>query len=259
MSILKRELKINFKYILIWTIVILVISFLTISFYPLIKNDITEFKNIMKNFPSQVQTIFNLKIMKLDNILGYYISFPIRFITLCTMIYSMLMGINILSKEKRLKTTDFIYSKPISRVKLLNIKLLSTFILITVSNTILFFMIYFILLGFSNSINLYTYFLINLSIYLISILYLTLGLIISFIIKNVKNNITISLAIVIGLNSLAIFMDEKIRFCLPLRYFDMNYILDNKKYELKYLLLCIALTIVFYISSIIIHKNKDVL
>lgn len=259
MSILKRELKINFNYILIWTLVILGLSLLTISFYPLIKNDITEFKDIMKNFPTQVQTVFNLKIMKIDNILGYYISFPIRFITLCTMIYSMLMGVNMLSKEKRLKTLDFIYSKPITRIKLLNIKLLSAFILITISHIILFFMIYFILLGFNNNINLYTYFLINFSIYLISILYLILGLIISFIIRNVKNNITISLAIVIGLNSLAVFMDEKVRFFLPLRYFDMNYIIDNNKYELKYLILCIALTILFYISSVIIHKNKDIL
>ena len=259
MSILKRELKINFKYILIWTLVILGISLLTISFYSFIKNDITEFKDIMKNFPSQVQSVFNLKIMKIDNILGYYISFPIRFITLCTMIYSMLMGINILSKEKRLKTLDFIYSKPISRIKLLNIKLLSALILITISNIILFFLIYFILIGFNSNINLYTYFLINFSLYLISLLYLTLGLIISFIIKNVKNNITISLAIVIGLNSLAIFMDDKLRFCLPLKYFDLNYIIYNNKYELEYLILCITLTIIFYISSIIIHKNKDIL
>lgn len=259
MNILKRELKINFKYILIWTCVIFAIALMTISFYPIIKNDIIEFQNIMKNFPSQVQAVFNLKMLKINNILGYYISFPIRFITLCTMLYSIILGTNILSKEKRLKTLDFIYSKPVTRFKLLNIKILSAFILVTLSNILLFFMTYFVLICFDNNINLYTYFLINFSIYLLSILYLTLGLIISFIIKNVKNNITISLAIVIGLNSLAVFMDEKVRFCLPSRYFDMNYIFDNQKYELKYLILCISLIIIFYITSNIIHKNKDIL
>ncbi|HOZ54099.1 MAG TPA: ABC transporter permease subunit [Bacilli bacterium] len=259
MNILRRELKVNFKYTLIWTCVILSIALLTISFYPLIKNDIAEFQDIMKNFPTQVQAIFNLEMLKINNILGYYISFPIRFITLCMMIYSMILGINIISKEKRLKTLDFIYSKPITRFKLFNIKIVSALLLTTISNIILFFLIYFILIGFDNNVNMYTYSLINFSIYLISILYISLGLIISFVIKNVKNNITISLAIVIGLNSLAVFMDEKVRFCLPLRYFDMNYIYDNKKYELKYLILCISLTICFYIISNIIHKNKDIL
>ena len=172
----------------------------------------------------------------------------------------MNLGTSIVSKEVREKTADFLLTKPVTRTTVLTNKLLAALISIILTNivyigaaTLLAFQV--ATEDFSVSI----FILLSLTVFLVQLLFLAIGIIISVIVSRIKSVLTVSLATVFAFYFLGMFSaDEAKRYLSPFKYFDTAYIMENASYEASFLITGAALMILAIGASYFIYAKKDI-
>jgi ABC-2 type transport system permease protein len=259
MNVYLYELKANRKFITTWLIVILSIGLVMLSFYPTIFKDMDAFIKMMENYPKNIRDAFGMNLNTMGSLLGYYSSFPLTFITICAAMEATILGVSILSKEIRDKTADFLFTKPLSRMKIITSKLLASISLLALSNLILIFGAYLLLLMFSKtSFSFSVFLLLTSAVFIIQLVFFAIGILVSVLLPKVKAPISISMAIVFGFYALGVIVDEKMRLINPFKYFDSVYIIENTSYELKYLLATFVVIVSSTVLTYIIYKKKDI-
>ena len=259
MNIYLHELKANRKFVFTWLVIILGFAGLMTFMYISISQDIEVFKKILSNYPENLRKAFGINIDLFGSALGYYSSFVLTIMLLCSSIEAIILGISILSKEIREKTADFLYTKPVSRNQIITSKILASFTLLIASNMIFIICLFFALTSISNvSLDLGKFILISLIPLFIQSIFFSLGIFISAVMPKIKAVLPISMGITFGFYVLSSFADEKLRILMPFKYFDTNYILNNSKYELNYSILTFLVIIIPIVLTYIIYKKKDI-
>jgi ABC-2 type transport system permease protein len=259
MNVFKYELKTNFRSALIWSIVIMLLITVTLSFYPLLKEDMSMIVNMLKNYPEGLQKAFGMDIEIIDTIIGFYASLPLAFLLICGTLEAMLLGVTVTSKEIKDKTADFLFTKPITRATILFSKIGAILTLLMGFGIIIFIYIFIMLNVFSSkAFDIKLFLLLAGVVLMLQIFFLSLGALIGIISKKIKSPIGISMAVVFSLYAFNSFIEDKMRFLVPYKYFDKKYIFENNNYELGYLLLMFILIIIFTAVSYRVYLKKDI-
>lgn len=117
---LRREFKINLRSLLIWTFILVIIYSLVFLLYPhiMVENS-KSIEELLSIFPKDVLKAFNMDIADISTALGWFKTEGNIFLLLIYGLYASILGSNILLKEENDKTIEFLYSKPVSRNKIL--------------------------------------------------------------------------------------------------------------------------------------------
>lgn len=255
MNIIKFEFKNNLKFILAWTLAIIVVTGVFISFYPLVSNDIDSFAEIMKNYPAAIQKMFGFNPDLLTDILGYYSSFAFTFVLLFSAICASILGFSILSKDLINKSAEFLYAKPIKRSMIVIYKALSGLLLIMFLNMFVL-LINYSMLSMIGSFDMLSYLLVTLVIFFIQVSFYSISLFISHFMK-VKSSIATGLGVTFMFYIGGVALSNDFRAVIPFKYFNMLDIINNKTYDLFYVLLVFMLFLVSVITGILVYNKKD--
>lgn len=263
MNMFLYELKSLRKSALIWTCVLIALAALYLSIYPSIVNDAADFKKLLSGYPAPVRAMLGINLDYITSILGFY-SMIFSFITLSGAIQAMNLGASILSKESRERTADFLLVKPVSRSAIVSAKLLASFTTILATNIVFFAGSAII----ANSVktadfSFKLFFMINLTLFFIQLIFLALGVVISLFFNKLKSVLPISLGVVFGLYLIGALLatgkgDDAARFISPFKYFDITYIIKNASYEASYLITGAVIVLVSVVASYIIYNKKDI-
>ena len=121
MNIIRREFKANFKSFLIWSGALFVIFFAaSTEFEAYYNND--EIVEAMATFEALFQAL-GVEISNMTTPKGFLALVSV-YIYLPLSIYAGLLGSNIISKEEKDKTAEFLFTMPVSRTKVLVSKFL---------------------------------------------------------------------------------------------------------------------------------------
>lgn len=121
-SLFKRELKSNLKALIIWTVSCC--ALVLVSFWEYgATADVASLEQLFLGFPDIVNVLFGVSSLGMKDILGYFalIMYYVYFVGIS---YAFVMGNNIMQKEVDDKTSEFLFTKPISRTKILIAKIL---------------------------------------------------------------------------------------------------------------------------------------
>ncbi|MGB8451114.1 MAG: ABC transporter permease subunit [Anaerocolumna sp.] len=263
MNMYLHELKSLYKSAIIWTCVLIALAALFLSVYPGMADDAVDFKKILGSYPAAVRAMLGIDLDYITSLLGFY-SMIFSFITLCGAIQAMNLGISALSKESRERTADFLLVKPVSRASIVSAKLLAAFTTI-VATDIVFTAVSTILVNSvkSDDFSVKLFFLVNLTLFFIQLIFVALGVVISVFFKKLKSILPISLGVVFGFYMIGALIatgdnDKAARFISPFKYFNIPYIIQNAGYETEYLITGGIIVIVAIIASYIIYINKDI-
>ncbi len=262
MNIFGHELKANRKSTIIWSISLILIIVLFMSFYSSFAKDAEQFINLLQNYPESIRKAFGINLDNFFSILGFY-SYPLSFITLCGAIQAMNLGTSIVSKEVREKTADFLLTKPVTRTQVLTAKLLAA-----VTSIMITFIVYFVAASITalqvktEAFSFNTFFLLSLTLLLIQLIFLAIGIIISVMVPKIKSVLTVSLATVFSFYFLGMFSattgDEVKRYLSPFKYFDNVYIMNHSSFEVPFLLTGAAIFILAIAASYVLYAKKDI-
>lgn len=262
MNIFLYELKAYRKSTIIWTASLAFICIFYLSVYPAFSSDAEEVKLLFSGFSPEVLAALGFNLDTFFSVLGFYSS-VFGYISLCGAIQGMNLGLSIISKESRNKTADFLLSKPVTRTKVLTGKIAAVVTSIVFTNVAYLIISTLTALYVKNGdFSVKSFILISLTLLFIQLIFAAVGILIAVICKRIKSVISVSLAVVfltfiVGMLS-TIIEDEIIRYLIPFKYFDFNYIINNSSYESFYVVLSLAIIVASIGASYLIYVKKDI-
>ncbi len=262
MNILLHELKAYRKSTIIWTISLIMVAALFMSFFPSFTKDTEEFRKLLEGYPAALREALGINMDTFFSILGFY-CYGLSFVTLCGAIQAMNLGTSIISKEVREKTADFLLTKPVTRAAVLTNKLLAALVSIIITN--IFYIAAATLLAYqvaAEDFNVTIFILLSLTVLFTQLIFLALGIIVSVIVQRIKSVLTASLATVFAFYFLGIFSstsgDEAKRYLSPFKFFDTAYIMERSNYEASFLITGAGFIIFAIGISYFIYAKKDI-
>ena len=259
----KRELAVNFKSFLIWTMILIILFLVVFLLYPsIMSSDNIEMMNEMiKIFPEEVLKAFNMDISNIDTAFGWLKTEGFIFVLLITGIYSGILGSNILLKEENDKTIEYLNSLPVTRKKIvLNKVSVGIIYIILMILTLLIFN--FIGLKFIEEFNEKQFLLLSITPIFSSLVIFTLCLFLSTFTHKTKKTLGISLGIVFMSYFLQIIseMSDKTEFLKYISIFtlaDIRNVISNIEINPLMVILSLAISIVLLIFTIIHYEKKE--
>ncbi|NOZ51419.1 MAG: ABC transporter permease [Chloroflexi bacterium] len=261
MNIFLRELKANFKSLLIWggiVILFVVISFAKFSAYA----DNPEMLAILDTMPSAMLDAFNLQAFNLTTLSGFY-GVMFTYFALILSIAAAMWGSDIISKEERDKTVEFSLTLPVTRSKLVTGKTLAALanciglLLITWGATVANAQSYqpdsqfyhFLALGM-------------LALFIMQLMFLAIGIFLGCAMKQYKRagSVAVSLLLVTYFMSIISGMHEKLDFLKyfsPFKYFDAGELLHKGQMDTTYLLLSAVIIVVAMVGAYYTYARRD--
>lgn len=262
MNIYLQEFKSIRKSLIIWTCSIVALAALYLGIYPEVSQDMESFRKLFEAYPKEVLSMLGVDINLLTSFLGFY-SMIFTFVVICGAIQAMNLGLTVLSRESRERTADFLLVKPVTRSTIVTSKLLAAFTALLVTNIV--FCGGTTLFAHAFGVGNYDeklFFMINLTLFFIQIIFFALGVFISVFFNKLKSVLPISLGLVFGLYMIGALLvtdkEDAVRYVIPFKYYDTIHIIKNASYETTYLVLSAVIIAITVIASYIIYNRKDI-
>jgi ABC-2 type transport system permease protein len=262
-NVLRYELRAARLTTVIWIVAILAMTSLYLSIYPAFSKDADQLIKTLQHLPAAMHHIMGMGgDLRMFSFFGFFGNiFP--FITLIGGIQAAVLGLGLLSKEPASNTTDFLLSKPRSRVSIYLQKLLAGVFILLLTEIVVTAASYGLAKAFgSGDIDLTQYILFWGAFALIQFWLFALGLLVSQIARKLKSVAPFAIGISFGFFLLALFGlivgDDTVRWMTPFRFIDYKKIVTDSAYDLSHLLYGLGLIVVFGVISFIIYTRKDI-
>lgn len=261
MNILIQELKMEWKSLLIWCIALIGTLYLFMLIYPLLASQMADFQKVFESFPIEFQRAMGAENLNLGNILGFY-TFALTYILLAGAVHAMNLGVSVLSSEVRDKTGDFLFVKPVSRKRIISMKMLAVLIQIVIINAAFFIASWFILnMISSTSFDTKLFMLLTGTLFFIQIFFASFGFFISVFLRRIKTVLPISMGVVFLFYIIFLLnetlKDIKLGYISPFDYFSLSAISKNMSYNSVYLVLWTFLVFMFVYLTFHVFGKKD--
>ena len=122
MNIFIRELKANLKSLIIWCGFIVFFVYMGMAKFSAFASD-PDLLKVLDSLPQELLDVFQMNAFNLTTLSGY-LGVMFTYFALITAIFAVILGSDIISKEERDKTVEFVLTLPITRAKLITGKIL---------------------------------------------------------------------------------------------------------------------------------------
>lgn len=262
---IKRELKVNLKSFIIWTSILIIMFLAVFLVYPMMITDDTmnSLDEMMKVFPKDLLKAFNMDLASINTVYGWLKSEGFMFILIAIGVYSSIMGANILYKEEKDKTIEYLSFLPIKRSSILTNKIIVSAIYI-ISMVLILGIFNYIALSISCEFNHKEFLYLSLTPILIALPFFAINLFISTCIHKTKKTIGFSLGLVFVFYMINVIseLSDKVEF---MKYFsiytltDIRNVISNGYIRPIYFILSLTISVFFIISSYIKYNKKELI
>jgi ABC-2 type transport system permease protein len=258
-----HEFKALLKSVIAWSLAVAGLFAIYLSLFPSFAKDAALIEDAMTNFPEELLTAFGMNGLNLATVLGY-LSFVFLFVQLCLAIQAAGYGFSLVSVEERELTADFLLTKPVTRTRILTSKLLAALTALTITNLVAWVSCLGLLRIFAAD---YAYetrplLLILGSIVFFQLFFLAVGLVISLLVKRIRNVVPYAMGLAFGMYVLSVFSDmlgesvlEKIT---PFKHFNPSDIIRTDSYNFSLVWISIAVIILALSGSYYLYLRRDI-
>ena len=264
-SLLLKEFKRNSIAFSLWLLVICLLIFFTMSFYPTFMENQSQVAGMMSIIPKEIMEMRGFSNFgELFSVLGFYSANNIIYMMLLGSIYSIVLASNILLKEEYQKTAEFLFSKPISRAEIFITKFFVFFVNVIVLNFITALVgLISIKLFTVDEFSLRAYIILSCYTLLLNLLFGSIGLFISTIIRRSRPITTFSIALVmifyfIFTISKITESGEKLGYVSPFKYVRTDVLSDSYGIDLLHILYFLGISVLLIVLSFNFYRKKDI-
>ena len=263
MNIFFREMKANRKSLIIWCVCMILFILLCMVKYSGISQTGQSFNDLMAGMPQALIVIFGLSTFNLAEMSGYFGVLFLYFL-LIVAIHSSMLGANIISKEERDRTAEFLLSKPVSRNKIVTYKLLAAFVNILIFNIVTLVSSLLIVPGYNKGASITSFIvLLMIGMFFVQLMFLFIGSGLGALAKNPKGAASAATGVLLTTYLLSMLIDlndklTNLKYITPFKYFEANKILPSGKLEPVSIVLSIVIIAVFICITYTFYKKRDV-
>ncbi len=261
MNIIKRELRSHLKAMIVWSLAMAFLVFVwMIEYESFAGNPVID--DFMATMPQGLLAALGMKDLTLGSLNGFIGSIAL-YLYLLLGIQAVLLGSSIISKEERDKTAEYLFTLPISRRKVIVGKTISAIINVMILNMVTLSAMILSTMTYDKEENFYQFLvLMFVSLFIIQMIFLSIGLFVSSVNKRHKKsgNIAVGIVMITFLISSLIDMVDRVdflKYLTPFKYFDLSYILNEMSFEPIYILISILIMVVGIGGTFIFYPKRD--
>jgi ABC-2 type transport system permease protein len=262
-NIYRHEFLTRLKSVAIWSLSLTFLVIFYFSLFPVFADQAALMNEFLARYPQELRAAFGMDNMDLATVLGFY-SFIFMFVQLCLAIQASNYGFGLVSIEENELTADFLLSKPVSRAQVLTSKLLAALTSLTLTNLVVWVSSFAAISLFrgEREYESRTLLLLLLSIVIFQLFFLSVGLVISLLVKRVRSVTPYALGLGFGTYVLSafsgVFGDVKLELITPFKHLDAAYIVKHGAYNMPLVLLNVAVTLVALAMSYWLYTRRDI-
>ena len=247
---------------LIWSLSITALMYVFMSIYSGFATDQALISQMMDKFPKELLIAFGMLDMDWSTVLGFF-GLIFLFCQICLAIQAANYGFSLVSIEESELTADFLLAKPVARTKILTAKLLAAITALTITNLVVWGSSFssLALLGSGNAYPVKPLVMLLLSIVVFQLFFLSVGMVISLLVKRVRNVTPFSMALVFGLYILNAFGgmigEKNLEILSPFEQFDPNYIVNHAAYD-PLALISVTIILVSVVGSYVLYMRRNI-
>jgi ABC-2 type transport system permease protein len=261
MNIFFRELKANFKSLLIWVVIVVLFTVVGFSKFSAYYEN-PEMLAILKDIPKAALDAFNLTAFNLTTISGF---FGVMFIYFALMlsIAAAMWGSDIISKEERDKTVEFALTLPVTRSKLITAKTAVVVVDSIVLALVTWAFTLFISLKYQPD---HAFFIFlawgMLAIFIMQMIFMAIGIFLGCVMKQHKRAGSVAVSLLLGTYFISIISSlnkdlDFLKYFSPFRYFDPAPILRDSRIQLPFVGLSLAIIAVSLVGAYLTYEKRD--
>ena len=262
-NIFQNEFRMHWTSVITWSVAVAAVIFVYVSLFSSFAQNAELLNEMLANFPQALRTAFGMNGMDLSTVLGYF-GFVFVFVQICLAIQAANYGFSLVSVEEREWTADFLLAKPVGRGQILTSKLLAALTGVTITNIVVWVSSF----GFLNLFKgARTYeptplVLVLLSIIVFQLFFLSVGLVVSLLVKRIRSVTPYSMALGFGMYVLSVFSDmlgeSALEKLTPFKHFAPNYIIQHSAYDVPLVLISASVIVVALAGSYLLYTRRDI-
>ncbi len=263
MNIYKHEFKMILRSVITWSVAIAALIFVCVSLFSSFAQDAELLNEMMANFPEELLAAFGMNGVDLSTVLGYF-SFVFLFAQICLAIQAANYGFSLVSIEEREWTADFLLAKPVGRTKILTSKLLAALSGLTITNIVVWISSF----GFTQlfkgdkTYDPRTLILLLFSIVVFQLFFLTVGLVVSLLVKRIRSVTPYAMGLAFGMYVLSAFGgmlgESALERITPFKHFEPNYIIQHGAYDAPLVLISVSVIVISLVGSYVLYTRRDI-
>ncbi|MDF2606581.1 MAG: putative rane protein [Bacillales bacterium] len=262
MNIIIKELKSHRKSLIIWSIGVIFMISSGMGKYVGLSSSGQSMNDLMADMPKSMQVIMGTGSLDLSKASGYY-GILFLYLVLMGTIHSAMLGSNIIAKEERDKTSEFLFVKPISRTKIVMSKLAAALINIILFNFVTLVTSILLVQKYGKGEEVTRdIIMLMLGLFLLQVLFLSIGTAIAAAKKNSKTATSLSTGILLFTFILSIIIDlnekiENLKFLTPFKYFEPKNILYGGQLDSVYIVLSLVISFILISITFVSYNKRD--
>ncbi|GEM02930.1 ABC-2 type transport system permease protein [Halolactibacillus halophilus] len=261
MNIVKRELKANLKSVIIWGVAIaFLVTVWMIEYESFAGNPAID--ELIAAIPQEMLAVLGMQDFTLSSLNGFIGSISL-YLYLLLGIQAILLGSSLIAKEERDRTAEYLFTLPISRRRVIVGKTIAAIINLGLLNLVTLLAMILSTLSYDKGEDFYRFIgLTFVALFIIQMIFLSIGMLISSISKNHKKsgNISVSILMITFLISSLINTVDRLSFLkyiIPFKYFETSYLLNEMSLNPIYLVLSILIIVVGIGGTLTLYPKRD--
>jgi len=218
--------------------------------------------DIFAQMPKSMLAIFGIGNFDLSKASGYF-GMLFLYLLLMATIHAAMLGADIISKEERDKTVEFLLSKPISRNKIITSKLLAALTNIIIFNIITLVSSIIVVGKYSKGEAISSDIVILMcGMFILQLMFMLIGTAIAAACKNPKTASSISTAVLLitYILSMAIDMNSKfenLKYFTPFKYYEAENLMFGGGLQWSFVILSIFIIFTMLCITYVFYEKRD--
>jgi len=262
MNVFFRELKAYKWGLLFWSLGMFLLVLSGMAKFAAYSSSGQSATDIMAAFPKSVQVIFGISGFDLAKASGFF-GILFLYLTLMGTIHAVILGSDIIAKEERDRTSEFLYVKPISRSRVITSKMLAGLFDLVILNLVTFFSSIYFVNYYAKGENVYLDIrLLMIALFLLQVLFFFVGFAIAAWSRKPKTAASLSTSVLMltFIISFVVNLNDKLyflKYLTPFEYFDAKNLLADGKLDPLYVFITFLLIAILVWISYPNYKNRD--
>ena len=262
MNVFIVEMRAHRKGLIIWAFGILFMVVAGMGKYVALSASGQSMNDLFDQMPKSMQTMFGIGTFDLSKASGYY-GMLFLYLALMATIHAAMLGSDIVSKEERDKTAEFLLSKPISRNKIITSKILAAFVNILIFNIITLVSSIIVVGKYSKGEAVTGEILILMSgMFILQLIFMFIGTAIAAVSKKPKTATSISTAVLLITYILSMAIDlsgkiENLKYFTPFKYYEAKNLINGGGFQLSFVVLSIIIVSVTVSITYVFYNRRD--
>lgn len=262
MNIFLRELKAHRTGLIWWCVGMISLVASGMAKYGAYKAAGQSITMILSTIPKTVQVVFGMSGFDLTKASGFY-GVLFLYIAVMAAVHATLLGAHVISEEERDRTSEFLYSKPVSRPRALTAKLLAGLVNVVVLNVVTFLSSLYFVDYFGKGENVTNdIVLLTVGLLFLQLIFFSLGALVAGTMHKPKSapSIATSIMFLTFLLSYVVNLNENLdalKYLSPFKYFDAAVMMADGRLDPVFIGLSLVLVVVAVFGTYRFYSGRD--